>query len=169
MAQEGSKLKVIIKAFLRTLPLRIAPSSQEAFSSSVNPLMTGPPLCLSARWLRCRLYALLSKNIHNVAFTFSRNLASLRHLKPERPQSLLCLKGDWKWKDFVTNVTRAAIMWWLMMKTMTVFLSSPCKEYLHLKQHKRNGYKGQRVWLQWHILIEKCTHVKRRKMCYWEK
>lgn len=42
MAQEGSKLKVIIKAFLRTLPLRISPSSQEAFSSSVNPLMTGP-------------------------------------------------------------------------------------------------------------------------------
>lgn len=71
---QAPKLKVITEAFLGTLPLRSSPSSQEAFSSSVNPLTNGPPLSLSSRWLRCKRRALLSKSSRSTAFTSSHNL-----------------------------------------------------------------------------------------------
>lgn len=126
VAQAGSKLKIIIKAFLRTLPLRISPSSQETFSSSVNLLMSGPPLRLSARWLRCRPCTLLSKKCAQYGLylltkpallTYSKDLSIFVYQKCE--------------KLFITGITRAATMWFLIM--MIAVLCSPVfKEHWHV-------------------------------------
>lgn len=165
IAQKGSKLKVIIKAFLRTLPLRSSPSSQEAFRSSVNPLMTGTPLCLSAHSLTpmqavgcywVKTYTLWPLLPHKMCLV-SRNSAS-------------CLDGGWRWgglqKKKGPNVTKTGTF----LRWMTAFFPTACNKFCRFMQHERNDYHGQKVRLQLNILIEKCTHVKRiEKSIFWEK
>lgn len=159
----GSKLKVITKAFLRTLPLRISPSSQEAFSSSVNPLMSGPPLRLSTRWLRCRLHTLLSKNTQRGLYFLTQS-ASRTHLKLKGHKVFLFqrwLKANiFRNKCHKSSHHVAVKNHDTMLTNISLYTVS---NGAGLSNTRQKDLENKWVRLQLLILIEKCTHVKGRK------